>query len=130
MSDLERVSLVLDTSAILGFVRGHTAVGEVIREVADCGLIVALPTVCMAYAQQAALDADMLQVLASNPATRVVSNEPDSWLTLAHLLGLTGDPPAASAALCAIDAGCLVLTTRPARYAEIGGGELALPFGD
>ncbi|MFI5938103.1 hypothetical protein [Actinoplanes sp. NPDC051494] len=128
MSDLDSINLVLDTTAILGFVRGIDAVGEVVREVADAGLLVALPVTCMAQAHQSAVDEDLLQVLASNPATLVIGDEPDEWLTLAHLLGLVDDLPAASAALLAVDAGCLVLTARPERYSSIGSGELALPF--
>jgi hypothetical protein len=130
VSDLDQVNLVLDTSAILGFVRESHAVGEVIREVADAGLLVALPVACMAEAYQAAVTVDLLHVLAANPATVLCSDDPGEWLTLAHLLGLVGDTTSASAALLGVDAGCLVLTARPERYAGIGGGELALPFTD
>ena len=123
-----RASRHLDTSAILGFVRENEAVGEVIREVADAGLLVALPTACMAEAYLSAVTVDLLQVLVANPATVLLADEPGEWVMLAQALGLVGDLASASAALLAVDAGCQVLTARPQRYAGIGSGELALPF--
>jgi hypothetical protein len=127
---LDQVNLVLDTSAILGFVRENDAVGELIREVADAGLLVALPTACMAEAYLSAVTVDLLHVLVANPATVLQSDEPGEWVMLAQALSLAGDLASASAALLAVDAECQVLTSRPQRYAGIGSGELALPFSD
>jgi hypothetical protein len=82
---LDQVNLVLDTSAILGFVRENDAVGELIREVADAGLLVALPTACMAEAYLSAVTVDLLQVLVANPATVLLSDEPGEWVANAQV---------------------------------------------
>jgi hypothetical protein len=65
------ITVVLDTSALLGYIDGHIAVGELIAEVADEDRRIAVPAVCFAQAR-AAVDDDVaashLLLLTSAPA--------------------------------------------------------------
>jgi hypothetical protein len=68
------IAVVLDTSALLAYVDGHVAVGELIAEVADEDRRVAVPAVCLAQAR-AAVDDDFaaahLLLLTSAPTVAV-----------------------------------------------------------
>ncbi len=67
-------AVVLDTSALLGYVDGHIAVGELIAEVADEDRRIAVPAVCFAQAR-AAVDDDLaaahLLLLTSAPTISI-----------------------------------------------------------
>ena len=68
------IAVVLDTSALLGYVDGHIAVGELIAEVADEERLVAVPAVCFAQARAAVNDdvaAAHLLLLTSAPAITI-----------------------------------------------------------
>ncbi|HEY9483762.1 MAG TPA: hypothetical protein VIR00_12450 [Micromonosporaceae bacterium] len=68
------IAVVLDTSALLGYIDGHVAVGELIAEVADEERLIAVPAVCFAQAR-AAVDDDVaaahLLLLTSAPTITI-----------------------------------------------------------
>jgi hypothetical protein len=57
-----------DTSAILAFTEGSTAVGEAIAKVADEGCLFGLPVMCLAEAARSVTDTDRLDLLVNHPA--------------------------------------------------------------
>lgn len=122
------VALILDTSAVLSFVRSSIHVGEVIAEAADEQGVAAIPLPCLVEAAQAAVDLDRLEVLAEHPDTVVLAEDPQNWRALASLLPLTGEYPAACAVLAAIDVERWVLSARPQLYAGVNGGAMVIPI--
>jgi hypothetical protein len=134
VSDDRPICLVLDTSAVLAFVRQSVHVGEVLVEVDDNAAVAAIPLAylvdlaCLVGAARDAIDHGRLAFLAEHPSTVVVPAEVAGWQTLGVLCGLTGAFAPASAALTAMDAGCWVLTAHPNVYAAVAGGELAVPI--
>lgn len=127
MKDLPPIRLVLDSTAILAFVRQSFDVGEVLSEIGDNAAVAALPLACLVEAARDAVDQDRLHLLAEHPSTVVVSAEAADWRTLAALCSLIGGYAPATAALAAMDSGCWVLSTKPDLYAHVAGGELAIP---
>ena len=129
MSDNRPIRLVLDTSAVLAFVRQSVHVGEVLVEVDDNAAVAAIPLACLVEAARDAVDHDQLVFLAEHPSTVIVAEEAGHWRMLGGLCSMTGGYASASAALTALDARCWVLTANPAIYASVG-GELAVPIED
>lgn len=122
------VALILDTSAVLSFVRSSIHVGEVIAEAADEHRVTAIPLPCLVEAAQTAVDQDRLEVLAGHPDTVVLAEDPENWRALASLLAVTGEYPAACAVLAAIDVERWVLSARPQLYAGVNDGALVIPI--
>lgn len=124
------ISLVLDTSAVLSFVRSSIHVGEVIAEIADERGLAGIPLPCAVEAAQAAVDVDRLEVLLEHPDTVLLAEDVENWRALAALLPVTGEYSAACAALAAIDAERWVLSSRPELYAGVNDGAIAIPLAE
>lgn len=124
------VALILDTSAVLSFVRSSMHVGEVIAEVADERGVVAIPVSCLVEAAQHAVDDDQLTLLVEHPDTLVLVEDAENWRALAALVPVTGGYAPACAALAAIDFERWVLSARPELYAGVNGGALVIPIGE
>ncbi|MFC7533057.1 hypothetical protein [Actinoplanes sp. GCM10030250] len=131
MTDEHRaVRLVLDTSAVAGWVRGSVAVGELIAEIDDEHGAVLLPLPCLIEAAHntGMLEQAHLEILIGHQAVVVVSDDPADWLALTTLRGLVGSADRASAALLALDAGVDVLTRDASWYQAVAGGRIGLRF--
>ncbi|HEY6117070.1 MAG TPA: hypothetical protein VI172_14045 [Candidatus Dormibacteraeota bacterium] len=122
--------LVLDTSAMLSFVRQQVDVGELLAELSDADAIAGLPLACLVDASMTAVDRDRLELLANHPATVILGADEGDWRVLAELCALTGQFSTASAAMAALDAGCWVVSARPWLYEQIGDGQLAIGVDD
>jgi len=123
------IAVVLDTSALLGYVDGHVSIGELVAEVADEERLVAVPAVCFAQAR-AALDDDVaaahLLLLTSAPTITI---EPlgFAWPDRAESIWRIGDLARAAdrdigighAAYAAIDHGAHLATMRPHVFAAL-----------
>jgi hypothetical protein len=119
MTDGERpMRIVLDTSAIIAYCRESVDVGELIREVADDNGTAGLPMLGLAEARVRLADADMLDVLTSHDAIKVLTLDPSEWQDLAALDGSVGRRDAAAAMLDAIAHGVDILTAQPGLYTE------------
>lgn len=132
MTDQPRtIALVLDTSAIAGFVRGSVAVGELLAEVdAEHGAVL-IPLPCLIETAASIPDGHAwLDILTSHAATWLVSDDPEDWRMVAHLRAIVGSYDTAVAAWLALDAGVDVMTRHPDLYAKVSGGAIALPFDD
>jgi hypothetical protein len=66
---------VLDSGAVMAYVHGADAVGQVLVDVADVGGTVALPLVCVieAYSLLHYDEHDLVRMLRRNPAVRTVA---------------------------------------------------------
>lgn len=131
MSDeLREARLVLDTSAIAGFVRGSIAVGELIAEVDLEDGAVIVPLACLVEAASTINDAGpWLRILVDHPATIVLAEDPKEWGMIAGVRAVLGVYEPAAAAWMALSAGVDVLTRTPKMYEALGDG-LTLPFDD
>ncbi|MGN9807065.1 hypothetical protein [Micromonospora sp. L32] len=107
------IRLVLDTSAILAFTEGSTAVGEAIAKVADEGCAFGLPVMCLAEAARSVTDTDRLDLLVNHPAAAVLTVDPLQWKTLAATHRAVGRLDTAGALLAAAGNDCRVLTDQP-----------------
>ena len=79
MSD---VAVVLDTSALLSYVDGNIAVGELIAEIADEARLVAIPATCLAQARAIVADdlaAAHLLLLTTTPTVVVIPLATDQF---------------------------------------------------
>lgn len=124
------VSLVLDTSAVLSYVREEIHVGAVLADVADEQGVAAIPLPCLVEAAGLAVDSDRLALLVGHAGTLVIAEDVENWQALVSLCAVTGDYGAACAALAAIDCERWVLSSRGDLYAGISDGELVVPIGD
>jgi hypothetical protein len=113
-----RVHLVLDTSAIVAYVR-TVDVGETIDQVGENSAQFALPVACLVEAA-AEVGAEVLAGLVANPAAVVVDVAGADWAVLAVTRELLGGLDVASALHAAEHYGCDVLTGEPGRYAALG----------
>ncbi len=132
MTDEPRpVRLVLDTTAVVGFVRGSVSVGELLPEIdAEHGTAV-VPLPCLVEAAAGTVDAGpWLSILIDHPATFVVATDVDEWRQIAGVRSLVGAYEPAAAAWQALTYDVDVLTRSPELYAELGGGGITLPFTD
>lgn len=125
------IRLVVDTSAIVGFVRGSTSVGELIAEVdAEHGLVV-VPLACLVEAAANIVDGGpWLNLLVNHRATLVVGEDPEEWGMLAGVKALLQEYELTAAAWLALKAEVDVLTRYPGRYEPLGGGPITLSFTD
>lgn len=130
MSDERPIRLVLDTSAVLAFVRQSVHVGEVLVEVDDNNAVAAIPLACLVEAVRDAVDQDQLALLAEHLSTVVFGAAVEDWRALGALCAITGGYAAATAALTAMDASCWILTARPELYEHIAAGGLVVPIED
>ncbi|PSK66328.1 hypothetical protein B0E53_01710 [Micromonospora sp. MH33] len=109
------IRLILDTSAILAFTEGSTAVGQAIARVADEGGLFGLPVMCLAEAARSVTDAGRLDLLANHPAATVLTVDPLQWKTLAATHRAVGRLDTAAALLAAAANDCRVLSDQPGR---------------
>ncbi|MDZ5447096.1 hypothetical protein U2F26_31005 [Micromonospora sp. 4G57] len=109
------IRLILDTSAILAFTEGSTAVGEAIAKVADEGCLFGLPVMCLAEAARSVTDTDRLDLLVNHPAAAVLTVDPLQWKTLATTHRAVGRLDTAGALLAAAGNNCRVLAEQPGR---------------
>jgi hypothetical protein len=121
---------ILDTSAILRFVRGgdrSVGVGETIAEVNDEGAAVGPPVLCLAEAWRIAGEdhPDLFRMLFDHEAS-VLLEGPSDWHAVAAATDIAGRADAAVAALLAIDYDIGLLSTMPALYAGFGDSELVI----
>ncbi|MEU4422185.1 hypothetical protein AB0F81_16285 [Actinoplanes sp. NPDC024001] len=131
MTDGKRaVRLVLDASAVVGWLSGSVAVGELIAEIDDEFGAAVLPLNCLVEAAHttAMLQQAHLEILIGHRAVSVLADDPDDWLALSTLRGIVGSADRASAAMLALDAGVDVLTRDARWYAGVAGGRIALEF--
>lgn len=124
------VALVLDTSAVLSYVREEIHVGAVLADVADEAGLAAIPLPCLVEAARHAVDGERLTLLVEHPDTMVATEDADNWRALVSLSSVTGEYQAACAALLAIDNERWVLSARPDLYAGVADGALVIPIGD
>lgn len=121
------VRVVLDTSAILAFLKGSTTVGETIAQVAEEGYLFGLPVTCLAEASRSVADTDRLELLVNHPAAAVLTVDPLSWRALADTHRTVARLDTASALLAATNNGCTILTEQPNQYAGLTGDESIMP---
>ncbi|MDH6463625.1 hypothetical protein M2302_003820 [Micromonospora sp. A200] len=107
------IRLILDTSAILAFTEGSTAVGEAIAKVANEGSLFGLPVMCLADAARSVADTDRLDLLVNHPAAAVLTVDPLQWKTLAATHHAVGRLDTAAALLAAATNDCRVLAGQP-----------------
>lgn len=93
--------LTLDTSAVLAFTAGSTALGELLSEVTEEEHRFALPAACLIEAGLQLDEASwpMLDVLAGHPAAVVVGLEAAEWKNHASAAALFGGAGSGAAAL-------------------------------
>jgi hypothetical protein len=117
------VKIVLDTSAIVAYTRGSTAVGEILGELSDEGAIAGLPVLCLAEARPAVVDTDLLDLFVNHDTTEVLGLAPDDWQALAAASDLVGRLDIASAVLAVDDhRDATILTAKPSLYGGLDGG--------
>lgn len=117
------IKIVLDTTAILGYLAGSINVGEPIREVADEGHQVGLPVPCLAEAAAQNPGHHMLDVLERLPNTVVLPLTED-WRALAVGLTVTGGVTWASAWIEAVEHHAYLLTAEPDVYGGPDAGDI------
>ena len=120
MSD-EEIAVVLDTSALLAYVDGQVAVGELIAEVADEDRRVGVPAACLAAAHAATtseVGSALLSLLMTAPAIRLLPLGADPGVDEARQVGAFaraagGDIATGHAARVALAYQAHYATTRP-----------------
>lgn len=117
------IRVTLDTSAILAFTRGSTAVGDVIAETVRQGGLFGLPVMCLAEASRSLVDTDRLDLLANHPAAAVLTVDPLNWKAFADTCRTVGRLDTASALLAVAGHHCAVLTEQPGQYTGLAGSE-------
>ncbi|WP_091461175.1 hypothetical protein [Micromonospora inyonensis] len=122
-----QVAVVLDVTALVAYVDGQVAVGELIAEVADEGRQVAVPAACLAAAYAATtgdVGAALLTLLASTPAVTVVPLGAEPGVDDARQVGVLaravgGDLALGHAARTAIVCQAHLATTDPKLAAAV-----------
>ncbi|MER7894417.1 PIN domain-containing protein [Micromonospora sp. NPDC094482] len=107
------IRLILDTSAILAFTEGSTAVGEAIATVASEKALFGLPVMCLAEAARSVVDTDRLDLLVNHPAAAVLTVDPLQWKALAATHRAVGRLDTADALLAAAGNDCRILSDQP-----------------
>lgn len=125
------IRLVLDPSAVAGFVRGSIAVGEMIAMIDAEGGAVLVPLPCLVRAAADAVDGEpWLTILTRHQAVEVVTDEPGDWPMLAGIHRQLGSYEPAAAAWLALRFEVDVMTRHPQIYAPLGDIGITLPFED
>ncbi|NES15207.1 hypothetical protein G3554_18435 [Micromonospora sp. PPF5-17] len=109
------IRAVLDTSAIIAFTTGSSAVGEAITKIADEGGLFGLPVLCLAEAYRSNVDAGRLELLVNHPAAVLLTVDPFRWREFATTCLAVERLDTASALLAAAADGCTILTEQPGR---------------
>lgn len=123
--------LVLDTSAVIAWMRGSEFVGALLARLDREGGAVIVPLVAQIEASAAeSAELDWLRLLVDHPAAFLVGESPQSWEMLAGVRQITGSYDLAVAAWLAIEAGVPVLTRHGDRYAALEGGVATVPIED
>jgi hypothetical protein len=127
VNDEDDIAVVLDASALLAYVAGEVAVGELVAEVADEGRQVGVPAVCLAaaYATTAGdVATALLALLLTTPVVRLLPLGADPGVddarqagTLARAAG--GDIALGHAARAAIAYQAHLATTDPKTAAAV-----------
>jgi hypothetical protein len=120
---------ILDTSAILRFVRGDESigVGEIIAEIREEDAVAGLPVVCLAEAWRTGSPqtGDLFQMLVDHDATELLDG-PDDWQAVAAATDIAGRLDAAVAAQLAVDFGVVLLSATPRLYAGFANPEFVI----
>lgn len=124
--------LVLDTSAVVAWLRGSLAVGEILAEVDDEGGAVLVPLWCLVEAGSASggLGGERLGLLLAHPATFLITDDGDDWESLVAMRSLVGRHDCAAAAMQSVELQVDVMTGDPSWYEEIAGGRYVLTIED
>ena len=113
--------LALDTSAVLAYVAGSTALGELLGEVTEEKHRFIVPAVCLVEAGPQLDEASwpMLDVLAQHPAAIVAGLDADDWKAHASAAALFGGAGVGAAALLVAQRQVwYVATLRPDVYGD------------
>jgi hypothetical protein len=125
------IRLVLDTSAVTGFVRGSIAVGEMIAMTDSEEGAVLVPLPCLVQAAADTMDGGpWLTILTNHPAVQVITDEFDDWPMLAGIRQRIGAYEPAAAAWLALRCEVDVMTRYPEIYEPLGDIGITLPFED
>lgn len=116
--DQPAVTLILDTSALLGFAAGVIDVAETVHEVNANGSRygVPVPAVVEARAVVPGAERSLLDWLLTQPGCAVLSTWGDDWEELSYWRGVTGRFDAAAAVLAAFEHGCYILASDVKAY--------------
>ncbi|KAB1907842.1 MULTISPECIES: hypothetical protein [Micromonospora] len=119
------VRLVLDRSALVGYVAGSMHVAEPLHEVAHDGVRFGVPAVVVAEAL-AVIDEPgdraVLHRLLERPACAVLPTWGEDWQELAYWRRITGRVDLAAAVMAVLDHDASVLTSEGKAYGD--GGDL------
>ncbi|WP_140158123.1 hypothetical protein, partial [Micromonospora sp. NBS 11-29] len=119
------IRLVLDRSALVGYVAGSMHVAEPLHEVAHDGVRFGVPAVVVAEALAVIddpADRAVLHRLLERPACAVLPTWGEDWQELAYWRGLTGRVDLAAAVMAVLDHDASVLTSEGKAYGD--GGDL------
>jgi hypothetical protein len=133
VSDRPRtIRLVLDSSAVAGWLSGSIAVGELIAEIDDEHGAVILPLPCLVEAAYSTgmLQPELLNALINHEAVFLLADNPEHWVELAALRSLVDGQDRASAAMQALECDVDVMTRNEGWYSGVAGGSIAHVFED
>ena len=121
---------VLDTGALLAYVQGVEAVGQVLVDVADADGTVAVPLVCLveAYSLLHHDEHELLRMLRRNPAVRTIVpaldlDQGDDCPFIGGMARHTKRLGAGHAAYVALTSAAGVITSRPDQIRAVLGDE-------
>jgi PIN domain nuclease of toxin-antitoxin system len=113
------VRLILDTSAVLAYIKGSIHVGELITELQDeADIRFAVPVLCLAEAGTVSDDGDTLVLLARHGRATVTSVPADRWLDLVNLSKMLGRVNHAATFMTATKHQAYLVTATPERYPD------------
>jgi hypothetical protein len=119
---------VLDTGAVMAFADGVTAVGGIVADASDTDNTVAIPLVCVieAYSLVDYKNHDLIRVLRTNPAVRVVTpnsdgGRADDCPVIGDMARRGGRLGAGHTAFVALTSAAAVVTTRPDQITAVLG---------
>jgi hypothetical protein len=122
------IHMILDTSAIIAYLRGSVDVGETLGAVRDEKGRVGLPVLSLVEAGYRLVDKGWLDLLLEHDATAILDVSGSDWLALTTMYQDVERLDGASAALAAIDHRCPVLTARPTLYEMSGAVDRVIPL--
>ncbi|HEX6683144.1 MAG TPA: hypothetical protein VF062_10130 [Candidatus Limnocylindrales bacterium] len=113
-----RLSLVLDTTAVVAYARGNLMVGELLDELRDEDNLFGVPDVCLAQARAQGAPTEGLTLLRQHDRCQVLSNpEPENLGDVAVVCG--GDLVRAAVLVHAFSNDAYILTTAPGDYMKL-----------